>query len=141
MFTTSLSPLHRPLKLTTPSHLLLHNLRSTTLLRHLASNLTSRSCSFPPCQHHKINTLHATCDGHKSQIIVLRATEVHLQPNKSVGLPLLLMFHCVSHRVVGHPGSEIALLRLLVTAYNMIYVAPCYHLAPEHPVPASINDA
>ena len=77
-------------------------------------------------------------DGHQSRIIVLQPAPPKSTDN-AAGLPLLLMFHGGGH-CVGHPESEIPLLRL-VTTYDIISIAPSYRLAPEYPFPCSINDA
>jgi acetyl esterase/lipase len=79
-------------------------------------------------------------DGYMSRVIILEPLTPNPTAEPATGLPVLLVFHGGGH-CVGHPESEVPLLRLLVTQYNIICIAPCYRLAPEHPFPASINDA
>ncbi|KAI0133919.1 Alpha/Beta hydrolase protein [Xylariales sp. AK1849] len=75
-------------------------------------------------------------DGCQSRLLV-RYRSDHSQTAKSA---LVVFFHGGGH-CVGHPESEIHLACRLALESDAIVVLPCYRLAPENPVPASITDA
>src|SRR3954451_19111024 len=79
-------------------------------------------------------------DGYMSRVVIVEPSTPNLTAKPDSGLPVFVMFHGGGH-CVSYPEWEVPLLRLLVTRYNMICIAPCYRLAPENPFPASINDA
>lgn len=54
--------------------------------------------------------------------------------------PLVVIFHGGGH-CVGSPEAEVPLARRLVLEHDAVVVLPAYRLAPEHPFPASTNDA
>ncbi|KAK5316625.1 hypothetical protein LTR70_006174 [Exophiala xenobiotica] len=53
---------------------------------------------------------------------------------------VIVLLHGGGHSL-GSPESELPLARLLVQKFNAVVVLPSYRLAPEHPFPASFNDA
>lgn len=59
---------------------------------------------------------------------------------ESANYPIIVMFHGGGH-CLGSPESEVPLARLLVQKFNAVTVIASYRLAPDHPFPASFNDA
>ncbi|KAI5357181.1 putative alpha/beta hydrolase-3 [Septoria linicola] len=74
-------------------------------------------------------------DGYDLTLRIFRSNE-HTDPNG----PLVVLWHGGGW-VIGSPTMVAELARSLCKRFGAIVVTPNYRLAPEHPWPASINDA
>lgn len=75
-------------------------------------------------------------EGHRLRLLVCYRSD--LAPDARC--PLIVSFHGGGH-CVGNPESQVTVARRLATEHNAVVVLPAYRLAPDHPFPASIQDA
>lgn len=75
--------------------------------------------------------------GFESRTLVCHAAPGHAAEKTS---PIVVLFHGGGN-CIGYPEMEMELACQLVLAHNATVICPSFRLAPEHPFPASINDA
>jgi acetyl esterase/lipase len=86
-------------------------------------------------------TVHAPAkDGYMLPLHVFRAKTTAAGTNPDSPASPLIVLYFGGGFVFGHPRSLARAAIPLVKKFNAVVVAPSYRLAPEHPLPAGVND-